>query len=219
MTEPTCEEFNDLAAELALGILDGRDRAEAIAHLERCPNCHQELLLMGDLADRIVALTPSAEPPAGFETRVLAALAPQATRTKPYARRPGGMILATAAAAVAAVAIGVGGWAIGHTTNQTANHSGVVTAAFVSNGERVGQLVESDSSPPWVYMTVDTGIGDKSVICELRQSDGRIIRLGSFQLKDGYGEWGAPLPTTAKHVTGATLVNSHGLTVATATFT
>jgi hypothetical protein len=212
MTEPTCEEFKDLSAELALGILHGRERAEAIAHLERCPACHEELLLMGDLADRIVSLTPSAEPPAGFETRVLASLAPRAKRSR---RRPVALILA---AAVVAVAIGVAGWAIG-SAGHHGSRSDVVTAAFVSNGERVGQLVESDDAYPWVYMTVDTDLGSKTVICELTDSNGKTVRLGQFRLKDGYGQWGAAVPVTMKHVTGARLVDAHGLTVATATFT
>jgi hypothetical protein len=215
MTEPTCGEFKDLSAELALGILQGRERAEALAHLERCPACHEELLLMGDLADRIVSLTPSAEPPAGFETRVLAAIAPKA---KPARRRPVALVLA---AAVVAGAIGVGGWAIGRGSGHGAgtSPSGVVTAAFVSNGEPVGQLVESRSSYPWVYMAVDTDLGRSTVICELTESDGRVVKLGRFQLKGGSGQWGAAVPAGVTHVTGARLVDGAGVTVATATFT
>jgi hypothetical protein len=75
MAEMSCEVCQSLIPEIALGVLHGRERAEALAHIEHCPACQRELLLMGDLADRLVELTPSAEPPAGFETRVLAALA------------------------------------------------------------------------------------------------------------------------------------------------
>jgi hypothetical protein len=74
MTDMNCEDFERLGAELALGTLDGRERAEVLAHVEHCPNCRQELLLLSDIADRLVELTPSAEPPVGFETRVLAVL-------------------------------------------------------------------------------------------------------------------------------------------------
>jgi hypothetical protein len=78
MTEMSCEEFAAQSAELALGILDGRERSDALAHLEHCPVCRQELLLMSDLADGLVELTPTAEPPAGFESRVLASLSREA---------------------------------------------------------------------------------------------------------------------------------------------
>jgi hypothetical protein len=211
MTEPTCDEFKELSAELALGILHGRERADVIAHLETCPACHEELLLMGDLADRIVALTPSAEPPAGFETRVLAGLAPRAKRPR---RRPVGLILA---AAVVAVAIGVGGWAIGRAGHHRGG-SEVVAAAFVSHGQTVGQLVESNDAYPWVYMTVDTNLGAKTIICELTATGGKTVRLGQFRLTAGSGQWGAALPAAIGHVTGARLVDAHGVTVATATF-
>jgi hypothetical protein len=76
MTDLTCGQFEDLSAELALGILEGRERAVALAHVEHCADCRQDLLAMGAVADRLVELTPSAEPPAGFETRVLARLNP-----------------------------------------------------------------------------------------------------------------------------------------------
>jgi hypothetical protein len=124
------------------------------------------------------------------------------------------------AAAVVAVAIGVGGWAIGRagSHNVQAGRSGVVTAAFVTDGKPVGQLIESRSTAPWVYMAVETDLGSKTVICELTESNGRSVWLGQFKLEAGYGEWGAAVPLTAKHVTGARLVDGHGVTLATAKF-
>lgn len=74
MSELSCEAMQPLVAELALGVSEGKERADALAHLEHCPACQHELLLMGDVADRLAELTPSAEPPAGFETRVLATI-------------------------------------------------------------------------------------------------------------------------------------------------
>jgi hypothetical protein len=77
VAEPTCEDFKDLGAELALGILGGRDRAAALAHSERCLSCRAELWRLFDLANRIISLIPEAQPPVGLEARVLAAMVPR----------------------------------------------------------------------------------------------------------------------------------------------
>ena len=36
LNEMGCREFSDVAAELALGVLTGRERAQALAHLDHC---------------------------------------------------------------------------------------------------------------------------------------------------------------------------------------
>jgi Putative zinc-finger len=74
MTE-SCDDFQALGAELALGILDRREGAEVLAHVATCPACARELVGLGALADRIVCLSPRVEPPMGFEIRVLSSLA------------------------------------------------------------------------------------------------------------------------------------------------
>jgi hypothetical protein len=66
-----CAQLVDMAAELALGVLTGRERAAALAHLDGCPACSEyvrELTLTGE---ELLGLLPPHEPPAGFETRVL----------------------------------------------------------------------------------------------------------------------------------------------------
>ncbi len=67
----TCAELADVAAELALGVLTGRERAVAIAHLDTCDACREDVRQMMGTAERLRGLLPQAEPPAGFETRVL----------------------------------------------------------------------------------------------------------------------------------------------------
>ncbi|WP_241691921.1 hypothetical protein [Streptomyces lydicus] len=47
----TCEQLHEIGAELALGVLSGRERAEAAAHLDRCADCREyieQLALVGD---------------------------------------------------------------------------------------------------------------------------------------------------------------------------
>jgi len=74
LNDMTCAELADVAAELALGVLTGRERAVAVAHLDRCDGCREYVRQLMATGEQLVELLPSAEPPAGFETRVLARL-------------------------------------------------------------------------------------------------------------------------------------------------
>ena len=67
----TCAELHDVAAELALGALTGRERAAAIAHLEKCKACREDVRQLTVVGGRLLELLPPAEPPVGFEIRVL----------------------------------------------------------------------------------------------------------------------------------------------------
>lgn len=70
-SEMTCEELAEVAAELALGVLTGRERAAALAHLDECDGCREDVRQLMATSDQLLSLLPPAEPPAGFETRVL----------------------------------------------------------------------------------------------------------------------------------------------------
>jgi hypothetical protein len=81
MTAMTCTELHDVAAELALGVLNGRERSNAIEHLDRCTPCRSLVSSMSQVTDDLLRLfAPSVEPPASFEDRVLAAIAPPPAR-------------------------------------------------------------------------------------------------------------------------------------------
>ena len=67
----TCAELADVSAELALGVLTGRERAVAIAHLNACEACREDVRQLMATGEQLRELLPSAEPPAGFESRVL----------------------------------------------------------------------------------------------------------------------------------------------------
>jgi hypothetical protein len=71
LNDMTCAELADVAAELALGVLTGRERASAIAHLDNCEACREDVRQLMVTGEQLLELLPYAEPPAGFETRVL----------------------------------------------------------------------------------------------------------------------------------------------------
>jgi len=100
-----CEHTHDVAPELALGILDGEQRAQALRHLAECPDCRREVEELTSVADELLMLAPEREPPAGFESQVLARLQPPPAVTR--ARRRTRRLLAPLASAAAAAAIAV----------------------------------------------------------------------------------------------------------------
>jgi hypothetical protein len=141
---------------------------------------------------------------------------PGAHRSRRARRRPVGWLLTAAALAVA---IGIGGWAIGR-AGQSTPHGTIqaVTASFVSGNQDVGQLVVTKGAHPWAYMELNTSLGNQTIICRLREKDGKAITVGSFKLAAGYGYWGDAIPNTASPITEAQLVNASGRTVAAASF-
>jgi hypothetical protein len=92
----TCAQVRELASELALGILGGAERAEVLLHLDDCARCQVYVAELTEAADVIPQLVPEAEPPAGFEDRVLRRLDEGRRRSR---RRLVASIAAVAAAA------------------------------------------------------------------------------------------------------------------------
>jgi hypothetical protein len=82
-----CGEFGDVAAELALGVLTGRERADALAHLEGCDACLETVHQLTTTGEGLLGLLPEAEPPAGFESRVLARIGLLGPQPAPAAGR------------------------------------------------------------------------------------------------------------------------------------
>jgi hypothetical protein len=66
-----CARLRELAPELALGVLTGEERAEARNHLATCADCREYVLELTSVSDGLLALVPGAEPPVGFEDRLL----------------------------------------------------------------------------------------------------------------------------------------------------
>ena len=224
LTDMSCEEFAQVAAELALGVLTGRERARAIAHLDRCDTCREHVRQLSLTGEEMLGLLPSGEPPAGFETRVMGRLGHTTAAQRPKRTR---LMLAAAAVTLAAVACGLGGWGLrgaisapspGTSAAQTTLRS---AALLTSAHQPAGKIFLYKGDPRWLYMDVDmdTGAGNGTVICQLEASDGRIVTVGSFHLDGGYGSWGSPDPIEAGSVTGARLTSLNGTVLATASFT
>lgn len=224
MGDMTCEELRDAGPELALGIADAETRARALAHLDRCPSCRRELRRLGEVVEALVGLAPPAEPPAGFESRVLAAVAPPpgagAARSASQPRR---RLVRAGAAACALVAAGTGGWLVAAATQPSRPLSGapgtgaVLSADLVAGKVTVGQVVVSNGPDPWLSVALRTSVGADVVSCRVQEGAGRVVDIGTFRIPGGYGYWAVPIPRLGAGPHILEVVGPSGRVLATAT--
>jgi anti-sigma factor ChrR (cupin superfamily) len=80
-----CEEMAGLLPGVAAGVACRDDRARVLRHVAECPDCRRDLHAATTVADELLALAPPHDPPAGFESTVLARIA-QAPRRPPAGR-------------------------------------------------------------------------------------------------------------------------------------
>jgi hypothetical protein len=71
-----CAEAQELFPELAAGVAAGDERARALGHLSGCPACRREFAQTAEVIDELLWLVPQHDPPASFESSVLARLTP-----------------------------------------------------------------------------------------------------------------------------------------------
>ena len=244
LNEMGCQEFSDVAAELALGVLTGRERAQALAHLDHCASCREEVGQLTATGEGLLGLLPSVEPPAGFETRVMDRLgltapapspAPPASRipllgrkpARPAATGPTGparppgrtrRALALAAVTLAVVAAGLGGWGLRPGSPAPAGTPLSSATLLSASHQAAGKIFLYQGSSRWLYMSVDMPSGNGTVICEVQSRGGHVTTVGSFRLTGGHGYWGSPVPPTHGSLTGARLVGPGGTVLATASF-
>ncbi len=100
----TCAEARVLAPELALEVLGGAERAEAVEHLGSCAGCRSYLAELTEVVDALPVLVAEADPPAGFEARTLQRLGAGEQR---WRRRFGRTVVAVLAALAVAAAASV----------------------------------------------------------------------------------------------------------------
>lgn len=209
MTDRECEHVLPLLAELATGAATGYDRGRALAHASRCPSCRAELAQLSKVADELLLLAPAHEPPAGFESRVMASIAegappprPTSTRRRPVFRHRFPTRLAVSAAAVAlAATLGAGAvWQATAGDRTLANdqretmqlaHGRYFTAFPVTDemGTRTGTVFLYEGDPSWLLVDVQ-GVPDGDYHMVVIDKDGIAHPSGTCTMKRGWGTYG-----------------------------
>jgi hypothetical protein len=229
MSEMDCAVFQDAAAELALGILTGPDRAAAVKHMERCASCQAEMASLAAAADRLLDLVPARGAPDGFESRMAAAFrqsgAGQADwrhRGKAARRRLAGWRWragAAVGAAAAAAALGFGLHQNGAPPQTPAYSRAEMAALRTPAGARTGEVVVTGAPQPLLVMLVNPGAAPGWYHCYLRTSSGRQAFAGAFQVGRDGGVWVIRPPMPPRDLTGARLLGPGGTEIASAAFT
>lgn len=170
MVEPTnCHDIADLLAEVATGAASGPDRARVLSHLTGCEDCRRELAELTKVADEVLRVAPEHQPPAGFESAVLARIAASADQPgpeqpasiEPKRRLWRPLAMAAAAVTIALAASGTvwqvtsGDRELAASYRDTLNvaHGQYFTAAPVldSSGAQVGHVFAYQGEPSWVF--------------------------------------------------------------------
>lgn len=211
---PGCDETREMAAELALGVVEGEERGRALQHLAECPECRAEVEKFSDVADELLLLAPHHEAPVGFESRVLNELLPA---PQPKRRRRLRLVLAPAAAAVAAAAIALAivspdlrlASHYRHTLDQ-ANGKEFESYALRGPGDtHVGTVFSYEGTPSWVHIDVDPGHRSGLTAAELVTDNGSQVPLRWFSL-DPAGGSGGSIPVDPNHVSVLRLSGAMG---------
>jgi Putative zinc-finger len=209
-----CEELKDLAPEVALGTIDGEERAEALRHLATCGDCRRIVDELTAVADELLMLAPVHEPPVGFESRVIDALGLQ--QRAPRRRLARRLLLwlgppVAAAAVTAAVLVGV--YHDDHVTaeryrttlEQADGKYFQAEPLQDGTGAEAGIAFGYQGSPSWMLVTVDPGHRDQVASAELATRDHRTIRLPGFELEPD-GSWGGAIPVNLYNVSAIRLL-------------
>jgi hypothetical protein len=222
----SCEEARALAPELSLGSATGEERARVLSHLATCPDCRRLVSELSAVADELLLLVPAHEPPAGFESRVLARLSEGKDRGRRLRR-----IYRIAAAALVAAAIAGGGvfWA-GRSDREVASRYEAVLA--LANGEyisaahlrdvegtRRGILFGYQGDTSWLFVTIHKPIDPGTYRVESIATDGRIVLLdSSVELSGHRPSWGTVLSGDLHGIAGIRFRDGEGHRVLEASF-
>jgi hypothetical protein len=208
------DEYKADLAEHSLGILDGRARAELLAHVEGCEECAAEMAELTATVDALLHVPAGAEPPVGFESRVIERI--RASRPAVIGRRRASPVLLSAAAAVVALAFGVG-WMLDHVTTTSSPVQAVgkmEQRSLQAAGHDVGLVYAYTGQPSWMFVTVDAPKAPSLVRCVVVTKSGQRDFVGTFALVGGKGDWGTALPVPLSSVRGIVLTTTNGTVVA-----
>ena len=218
-----CEHLHEIAAEIALGIADGEDRAWALEHLDGCSECRVRIERLSSLADELLLLAPAAEPPAGFEARVGDAIAaPKRTARWRWRRR---VALPVAAALTAAVcAAGAVWFALSGDRNLADAYRATLAVAHgeyfdaapmvLPGGQKVGYVYGYQGRTSWVLAVVYDGISAGRYQLQAVTDNGRTLPLRSFEIAGGRGSTGGATPVAYDELAQVRLLDAAGREVA-----
>ncbi len=206
----TCAELEGLAAELALGTVSGAERAGALDHLAGCVACRELVADLAQAADRLLLLAPAAEPPPGFESKVLARMGvavPSRHSHRPRRRR---VLAGVAAAALVAAMSAVGAtWLSGGTAPAPEIRTALASDA---NGHWTCRAVVYGDKPTWLVVSLDRtdGLSAAFTVDALGVGRDTPVPVGSFSIDQGHGSLAIPVGLAAEDLRSVRVFDAGG---------
>jgi hypothetical protein len=191
MSAFACAEVRELAPEIAVNIVGGPERAEALDHMSECGPCRAYVAELAEAADALTLLAAEAEPPPGFERRVLAAIGSGRRRSwRRLALVAASVAAATAIVSVVGVRLVEGGDDSRPVVAPAASKSVETVTMRSDAGIEVGSVHVSDGHPSVVVVTVDYGIGDGAYNVAISSPQHADEVVGTIRVEGGRGSWG-----------------------------
>jgi hypothetical protein len=209
----TCAQMRELAPELALGVLGGAERGEAIIHLNNCSRCQAYVGELTEAADVLPMMALEQEPPPGFERRVLAGL--HADRRRSRRRWLASVAVAVAAATIFSITIVR---VIDARTDSTdaaapATPTAQATAKMVSEttGAPAGWAYVSDHHS--VALAVAYGVDAGSYDIQVASTQGAPVVIGGIDVAGARGSWMGTSSVEIKAGDTISLIDAQGAAV------
>jgi hypothetical protein len=212
-----CTGMRAMAAEVALGIADGADRAWALDHLADCPECRARIERMAGVADELLMTAPVVEPPAGFEQRV-------AGRIEPPRRRLPRLRIAVPALAAAACAAAVVWFALASDRQLADEYRETLAVAngqhfeaapvTLADGKRVGYVYGYQGETSWVVAIMYDCPYDGRYELEGVTADGNSVPIAPIDIADGRGSAGKATTVDYEDLAEIRMVDAAGHQVA-----
>lgn len=207
-------------AELATGAVVGAERALALQHVVGCGGCLRELSQLSRAADELLTLAPRHEPPAGFESAVIARL-PTGEPAPP--RRPRRRFLLSLAAAILAAVFGAAAvWQITANDRQVAHEQRTTmqlsggthfTALPITtgSGSRAGTVFFYEGNPSWLMVSLAGAPVDGAYTMVVYDRDGATYWGDSCEVQHGVGMDGYRLYRPVGDIASVELIGPGGV--------
>jgi len=207
-------------AELATGAVVGAERALVLQHVVGCSRCRQELADLTRAADDLLSLAPDREPPAGFESAVIARLSAD-SHAKP--RRMRRRILLSLAAAVVGAAFGAAAvWQVtaddrevAHDQRATMELAGgkqfTAIPLTTTVGSRAGTVFIYQGHPSWLVVSLAEAPVDGDYDMIVHDRDGVSYTGDVCEVEGGVGMDGYRLVRPVTDIASVELVGPGGV--------
>lgn len=216
MSHLSCPDVEALAAELALGIAAGDDRAHALAHLARCPECRALVDEMSRAADSLLLVAPQAEPPIGFEARVLERARPARKRItrSALAAVAAAALLSSAVTAAAVHAASAPDRRLASQYERLVKALGGKTLRAAElralDGTVVGKVYAYDGKPSWLFLVLQDREGSGQYEVEIEPVAGDAIRLAGLTIQAGRASWSTTASVQIDNIQSVNILDATG---------